>query len=316
MNQSNQLDTARHKPNFAAEVTTRSFQNAIQRSLGDPARARRFTASITSAVTNNPNLQECTTSSIITSALLGEALDLSPSPQLGQYYLIPFSKNKKNENGYPIVIGKTKSGAKIYEKEIPEAQFILGYKGYIQLAIRSGQYQRLNVTEIKEGELNYYNPLTEELQVNLIQDFALRDETETIGYFASFRYINGFEKSIYWSKDQMLSHADNFSKAFNLTDYNRLLNGQIPQKDMWKYSSFWYKNFDDMAKKTMLRQLISKWGIMSIEMQQAFENDSFDNSMLQEKIIEKKVELTSKSEVIETDDGIDIIPRQVSLDDV
>lgn len=68
-------------------------------------------------------------------------------------------------------------------------------------------------------------------------------------------------------------HADTYSKAFNLADYRKLQAGQIPQKDMWKYSSFWYKNFDGMAFKTVLRQLLSKWGILSIDMQEAFTKD-------------------------------------------
>ena len=71
----------------------------------------------------------------------------------------------------------------------------------------------------------------------------------------------------------MLNHADTYSQAFNKEDYERLIAGKIPKKELWKYSSFWYKNFDEMAEKTMVRQLISKWGIMSIEMQTAYEKD-------------------------------------------
>ena len=89
-----------------------------------------------------------------------------------------------------------------------------------------------------------------------------------------FEYLNGFRKAIYWSKEKMLTHADTYSQAFSADAYRKLLAGEIPDKDLWKYSSFWYKNFDDMAKKTMLRQLISHWGIMSTELQQAFNTDS------------------------------------------
>lgn len=90
---------------------------------------------------------------------------------------------------------------------------------------------------------------------------------------AHFEYINGFEKTLYWTADQMMAHADKYSPAFSATAYKKLLNGEIPQEDMWKYSSFWYRNFDGMAKKTMLRQLISKWGIMTVEMTTAYERD-------------------------------------------
>ena len=88
-----------------------------------------------------------------------------------------------------------------------------------------------------------------------------------------FEYLNGFKKSLYMSKDEMLDHADTYSSAFNKKSYADLIEGKIPEKELYKYSSFWYKNFDEMAKKTMLRQLISKWGIMSTEMQKAFEAD-------------------------------------------
>lgn len=216
----------------------------------------RFISSIVSAVQSTPALQECTSPSIVNAALLGEALNLSPSPQLGQFYMVPFDNKKK--------------GCK-------EAQFQLGYKGYIQLAIRSGYYKKLNVLAIKEGELVRYDPLDEEGEVNLIDDDILREEAPTMGYFAMFEYENGFRKTLYWSKKKMLAHAEKYSFAFykngGAKSLELLEQGKIPEKDMWKYSSFWFKDFDGMALKTMLRQLISKWGIMSIDLQNAIDKD-------------------------------------------
>ena len=216
----------------------------------------RFISSIVSAVQSTPALQECTSPSIVNAALLGEALNLSPSPQLGQFYMVPFDNKKK--------------GCK-------EAQFQLGYKGYIQLAIRSGYYKKLNVLAIKEGELVRYDPLDEEVEVNLIDDDILREEAPTMGYFAMFEYENGFRKTLYWSKKKMLAHAEKYSFAFykngGAKSLELLEQGKIPEKDMWKYSSFWFKDFDGMALKTMLRQLISKWGIMSIDLQNAIDKD-------------------------------------------
>lgn len=233
----------------------------------------RFVSSVVSAVTVNPALQECTNKSILSAALLGESLNLSPSPQLGQYYMVPY-ENKKE-------------GVKV-------AQFQMGYKGYIQLAIRSGQYRRINVLAIKEGELKYFDPINEEIKVELMIDsWDEREKAPTIGYYAMFELVNGFYKAMYWSKKQMLHHADRYSQAFSKdakkiktfdfkskkevwkekVSFEDFEAGKYKDEDAWMYSSFWYQNFDGMAYKTMLRQLISKWGVMSVEMQKAYEGD-------------------------------------------
>lgn len=236
----------------------------IEQALGK-VNKQQFITSVISAVNTNPTLQECTNQSILSAALLGETLKLSPSPQLGQYYMVPFNDKEK---------GKV-------------AQFQLGYKGYIQLAIRSGQYKKLNVLAIKEGELIRFDPLNEEIEVKLIADEEEREQAPTIGYYAMFEYTNGFRKAMYWSKKKMLSHADKFSAAFSKdggtiktkygskkkVSFAEFEAGNYPVEDAWMYSSFWYKDFDGMAYKTMLRQLISKWGIMSIEMQSAIDAD-------------------------------------------
>lgn len=232
---------------LAGDAIKRKINNIVGGKDG-----QRFITAITSAVSTNPMLAECENSTILSAALLGESLKLSPSPQLGQYYLVPFNDKKR--------------GCKV-------AQFQLGYKGYVQLAIRSGMYKKLNVLPLKSGELINFDPLEETIEVQLIDDEVARENAPTIGYYAMFEYTNGFKKAMYWSREKMMSHADKFSMAFHADKYQELLDGKIPQSEMWKYSSFWYKNFDDMACKTMLRQLISKWGIMSIEMQQAFESD-------------------------------------------
>lgn len=245
------------KQKFSVALQTAGYQKLIYDTLADKNRARNFIANISSAVATNPQLQECDPKTILSCGLLGESLNLVPSPQLGQYYMVPF--NKKDKNGDIIAV---------------QAQFILGYKGYLQLAIRSGQYKKINVTEIKEGELISYNPLEEDINVKLIDDFEEREQAETIGYYAMFEYTNGFKKAIYWSKAKMEAHADKHSKAFSLGSARKIKNGEVKDKDMWRYSSHWYTNFDEMAKKTMLRQLISKWGILSMEMQQAFEKDN------------------------------------------
>lgn len=253
--------TVAQRPAFSTLISTPSYQKLINNTIKDPNRARRFVSAIVSAVAVNPALQDCTPQTILSGALLGESLNLSPSPQLGQYYLVPF-RDKKND--------------------CVNAQFVLGYKGLVQLALRSGQYKRLNVVSVKEGELHGWNPITEEFSIFPIEAEGEREKARTIGYLASFEYLNGFTKTIYWSKEKMVAHADRFSAAFS----KEATNGRYPKvsfadyethnypaKNEWLYSSFWYKDFDGMAHKTMLRQLISKWGVMSIDLQTAFEAD-------------------------------------------
>lgn len=256
------ITTQEQRPKFSVMVSTPAYQKLINNTLKDPNRAQRFVAAITSAVAVNPALQECDPATVLSGALLGESLGLSPSPQLGQYYLVPYENRKK--------------GCK-------DAQFQMGYKGYIQLALRSGCYKRLNVIAVKAGELLRFDPLTEDIELRPIPDDDQREKAATIGYLAMFEYLNGFRKTLYWSREKMINHADRYSPAFSKeatfgkypkVSYADYCAGNYPKSDEWKYSSFWYKNFDAMAYKTMLRQLISKWGIMSVELQMAFEEDS------------------------------------------
>lgn len=257
MSSANRPIPAKQKPKFSVAINTTGYKNLINSTLGDSERAKRFIASITSAVAVNPALQDCEASTILAGALLGESLNLSPSPQLGQYYLVPF-KCKNKETG---------------ESE-KRAQFVLGYKGYIQLALKSGQYADLDVMEIKQGEYQGKDPATGKPRFQFIEDDDERDELPVIGYMAYFEYLNGFRKTLYWSKKKMEKHADTYSPAYSAAAHEKLRNGEIADRDLWKYSSFWYKNFDDMAKKTLLRQLISRWGIMSTELQKALVQDA------------------------------------------
>lgn len=264
----------KQRQKFSVALQTETYQNLIKNTLKDPERAKRFIASISSAVAVNQQLQECTPPSIIAGALLGESLNLSPSPQLGQFYLVPYKVQMKDAMGNKLWVTDEK-GNKVKDergKWIPVtesvATFQMGYRGLIQLALRTGQYKKLNVLEIKEGELRSFDPLNEEINCILIDDFEKREAAPTVGYYVMFEYLNGFRKAIYWSKEKMLSHADKYSPAFSADVYRKMMAGEIKDEDMWKYSSFWYKDFDAMAKKTMLRQIIQKWGVMSTEMQQ------------------------------------------------
>lgn len=251
--------TTHAKPKtFAQYVKAPGVLNSIEQTLGSAAKRETFVSSLISAVSTNPSLKDCEPNSIISSALLGDSLKLPPSPQLGYFYMVPYKvKAKKADDGSWI-------------PEHKEAQFQLGYKGYIQLAQRSGFFRRINVTSVKEGELISWDPFDEELRYKLIPD---RSQAKTVGYYAFFELTNGFRKAIYMTYEEMLNHADKYSKAFSKEAFKKVQNNEIPQEDMWRFSSFWYKDFDTMAYKTMLRQLISKWAPMSVDMQKGIEKD-------------------------------------------
>lgn len=262
----NSLVKQNQKQTFSAFLAQDAMKKKINEMVGGE-KGQQFVTSIISAVSTNPQLAECDNASIVSAALLGQALNLSPSPQLGQYYMVPFNDNKR--------------GCKV-------AQFQIGYKGYIQLAIRSGQYKKLNVLAIKEGELKKYDPLNEEIEVELIENEEEREKATTIGYYAMFEYLNGFRKTIYWSKEKMEAHALKYSMGYRAK----------------KGYTFWEKDFDGMAYKTMLRQLISKWGIMSVDltMQKALESDMAvinDNGTYD--YIDNSNEFEMETEIVSTD---------------
>ena len=166
----NSLVKTAEKPKFLDYVSKPDITARINQMIGGKD-GPRFISAVTSAVTATPALQDCDYGSILSCALLGEGLKLSPSPQLGQYYMVPFDDKKAG---------------------IKKAQFILGYKGYLQLAIRSGYYKKINVLAIKESELVSFDPLNEEIEVRLIDDEEAREAAATIGYYAMFEYTNGF----------------------------------------------------------------------------------------------------------------------------
>lgn len=210
----NSLVKQSQKQTFSAFLAQDAMKKKINEMVGGE-KGQQFVTAIISAVSANPQLAECDNASIVSAALVGQALNLSPSPQLGQYYMVPFNDNKR--------------GCKV-------AQFQIGYKGYIQLAIRSGQYKKLNVLAIKEGELINYNPLDEDIEVKLMEDEEQRENAETIGYYAMFEYLNGFRKTLYWSKQKMEAHAIKYSMGYRAK----------------KGYTFWEKDFDGMAYKLSL----------------------------------------------------------------
>jgi recombination protein RecT len=162
---------------------------------------------------------------------------LSINQNLGHAYIIPYKEKKQNDQGQWV--------------ESCVAQFQIGWKGIVQLAQRSGQYKAINVIEVHENQFKKYNQLTEELEA----DFSIDGTGEIVGYVAYFSLINGFEKTVYWSKTKVEQHAQKFSKTYS------------NPKGVWK------QDFDAMAKKTVLKNTLSKWGVLSIEMTTAVQVD-------------------------------------------
>jgi recombination protein RecT len=244
--------TQKSKPRFSVFMQSDTVKNLINTTLQDPKRAQRFSAAIVSAVSANPKLQECEATTVLSSALLGEALNLSPSSALGQYWLIPYKNNKTG---------------------VSVCQFQLGVNGYKQLAMRSGQYLDIDAIEVREGEYKGRDKQTGKPVFEFFDDDDVRESLPIIGYLAYFELLNGFKKNVYFSMEKMMKHADKYSQAFSRKTYEDIQAGKIPQTEIWKYSSPWYTDFNGQALKTVLKNLLSKWGILSIELQNAVEYD-------------------------------------------
>lgn len=186
--------------------------------------ANGFMANLAVMVNNSTALSKCDPTTIISAAVVSASLNLPLDPNLGFAYVIPYGD---------------------------KAQFIMGYKGIVQLAMRSGQYKTINVTEVYEGELISENRITGDY----VFDMSTRSSDKIIGFAAYFSLVNGYEKTIYWAVDQVESHGKRFSQTYK------------------KGFGLWKDDFISMGKKTVLKSLLSKWGILSIEMQKAIKFD-------------------------------------------
>lgn len=220
-----------------------------------------FMGSLMTLVGGDNYLSQAEPMTIIASALKAATMDLPIDKNLGYAYVVPFNRSEKVGNKWV---------------KHNEAQFILGYKGYIQLAQRSGQYKALNALAIYDGQLIDWNPLTEEFSF----DYKAKVSDEVIGYVGFFELLNGFKKTVYWTKQEIESH--------------RIKNAKGYDKD--KLSGAWVDNYDSMAIKTVLRNLLSKWGLLSVEMQTAITSD------------EKVFRVDENSDLIEETDLSDMEP--------
>lgn len=199
-------------------------------------KAPGFISSILSVANSNTLLQKADPKTVMNSAVIAATLDLPINPNLGFAYIVPFGG---------------------------QAQFQLGYKGFVQLAMRSGQYKTINVREVYEGEIVSENKFTGEYE------FGDKTSDKVVGYMAYFKLVNGFEKFLYMSKTELEAHGKKYSQTYK------------------RGSGLWATDFDSMAKKTCLKQLLSKYGILSIEMQRA---QTFDQAVVKNDLIEDNVD--------------------------
>lgn len=245
-------------------------------------RAPQFISSLVSLVNADSNMQQAfceAPMTVIQSALKAASFDLPIDQNLGYAYIVPFKNSKKTADGSWV-------------KKM-EASFILGWKGMHQLALRTGAYKTINVTDIREGELISYNRLTEEVEVVFEEDDDKRETLPVIGYVGYYRLINGAEKTIYMTVKQIENHEKKFRKG----DY---------------MGKGWKDDWDAMARKTVYRRLIGKWGVMSIDYQNRGDAMSLANQMEDEYKLENSSPVEGDYIDIDTETGevIDATPER------
>lgn len=236
-------------------------------------RSAQFVSSLVSMVNADQNLQRAfyeAPMTVIQAGLKAAAFDLPIDQNLGYAYIVPFKNNKKDADGN-------------WSSKM-EANFILGWKGMHQLALRTGAYKTINVVDIREGELKSYNRLTEEADIEFIEDDDLRESKPVIGYLGYYRLVNGAEKTIYMTVKQIENHEKKFRKGQHM--------GQG-----------WKNDFDAMARKTVYRKLIGKWGVMSIQYQSAQEGATLAQQMQEEYIDNAPAMVIDSTPVVDESTG-------------
>ncbi len=242
-------------------LATQSVKEQFEAVLKENAGA--FVASIIDLYNTDRTLQMCEPKNVVMEALKAASLKLPINKQLGFAWIVPYRDSKTGQY-------------------IPAFQ--LGYKGYIQLCMRTGAYRYINADIVYEGELVKHDKLTGEIEI----DPSKRTSDQKVGYFAFIETLNGFRKTLYMTVEEVTKHAQQYSKSYS------------------SKNSVWATDFDAMALKTCLRLLLSKYGVMSVEMQRAYIEDSSDTVHLadeaivaEENILEAEV-IEESGEVTET----------------
>ena len=225
------------KVKFSVAIRSDAYKNLINQTLGDPNAARQFVTDITTVVSQNPLLSQADAGSIISAGLIAQTLKLPMASTLGFAYIIPYNCKDKATGSYGY-----------------KAQFQIGFKGLIQLCQRSGQFENLGVRSVHEGE--YLGQ--DEFGDDMFKFSHDCDSKPVVGYFAYFKLLNGFKKTLYWTREQCEAHGKRYSK---------------------QYGKLWTTDFDAMAQKTVLKMLLSKFAPMSVDLQKAV---TFDQSVVRD----------------------------------
>lgn len=249
---SNELATTNNKVTPQQPSTVKGFmalpstQKRVNELLGN--RASQFMTSVSSMIGVDDKLAKCEPVSLFMACLTAAALDLPINKNLGFAHIVPYENSKK------IVDPNT---GKTEWVKVAEAQYQMGWRGYVQLAQRTGQYKTIAATAVYAGQLISEDPL-----LGNTYDWRAKQSDDILGYVAMFKLVNGFEKELYMTLEEITAHAERYSKAYAYDKKNNYNN------------SPWSNNFDAMALKTVVKLLISKWGPMSVDMQKAIELDS------------------------------------------
>lgn len=249
-NATNSLVASNRKVPFTVAIKSEGVQRMLQAAFSNPKDITKFSADMMAAVTATPGLKDCEPATIVTACLQASALNLSMTPAMGEAYVVPYGD---------------------------KATFQVGKNGLVQLAIRTGQYKDIDTIEVRRGEYKGRDKQTGKPVFEFIEDDEERENLPVVGYLAYFEMLNGFRKSVYFSFEKMLKWAQ-YSPAFNIDLYKKYLvyekTGQgMTDAELRKCSSPWYNRFSSMAEKTVLRQLLMKWGAKSRDMQAALEQD-------------------------------------------
>lgn len=282
-NATNSLISSSQKQPFTVALQSAGIQRMMQAAFSTPTAITRFTADLMAAVTATPGLKDCEPASIVSAGLQCSALNLSTSPAMGEAWIVPYGT---------------------------KATFQIGKNGLVQLAIRSGQYLDIDTIEVRQGEYKGRDKYTGKPQFEFIEDDEVRENLPIVGYLAYFEMLNGFKKTVYFSHEKMLKWAARYSPSFDVELYRKYEIYQrtgegMTDSELRRCASPWYERFDSMAEKTVLRQLLQKWGVKSREMVKALEQDEEPEKVQAEFFEAQEQQSTTEQDIVQDETASD-----------